>query len=270
MRSPASCCCGTPTASADALARATVRWWILAVVWLLVLVVPSIGAPPEATIESLEEILGNVAASTLLGYWAQWARRAAMFAWQLQANLLGLPTVIALMMTGMLAQRAGWLSDLQAPAWKWAARIGLVLGLPAGIVYGAWSVTHAQLAEGLAMPAALVIALTAGLTLAFFYAATFLRHAPAPLIAWLAPAGRMALTNYLLQSLAMGLLLAGWGLGLGAVLGYAQLAVVALAIFVLQAAASRWWLAHFTQGPIEALWRAWTYRAAEERLPPAA
>jgi uncharacterized protein len=249
-------------ADADSVARATVRWWIIAVAWLLLLIAASSGEPEVASIESLEEVYLNVAASSRLGYWEQWPLRARMFLWQVQSNLLGLPTVIALMMTGMLAQRAGWLRDPHVPAWRPAARLGLWLGLPAGLVYGGWSVTHAEIENGLALPPVQILALTVSLTLSFLYVATFLRRASPLVITWLAPAGRMALTNYLAQSVAMGLLLSGWGWGIGESLAYWQLSAVAIAIFMLQLVASRWWLGRHAQGPLEAMWRAWTYRGA--------
>jgi uncharacterized protein len=59
----------------------------------------------------------------------------------------------------------------------------------------------------------------------------------------------------------MGLLLSGWGFGLGARLGRAELALLALVISVLQLVASRAWIARFGQGPLEALWRRATYGA---------
>ncbi len=71
----------------------------------------------------------------------------------------------------------------------------------------------------------------------------------------------MPLSNYLLQSLLMGALLSGWGLGLGASLGHAQLAALALAIVLLQVAASRVWIERFGAGPLETLWRWVTYGA---------
>jgi uncharacterized protein len=78
-------------------------------------------------------------------------------------------------------------------------------------------------------------------------------------IAWLAPAGRMPLTNYIMQSLIMGALLSGWGLALGASLRHAELALLALAIVFVQVVASRIWIARFGTGPMEALWRRATY-----------
>jgi uncharacterized protein len=212
------------------------------------------------TAELVDEVSLNVAATVSRGYWEQWPIRAGMFIWQLQANLLSLPVQIALMMTGILAQRSGWLADLRSPAWTVAARIGAVVGVPTGIAYGLWSVTHAEVAANLQMPAALMIVLTASLTLAFLYAAAFLRRAPHGLVRLLAPAGRMALSNYVLQSVVMGAVLSGWGLALGDSLAYAQLSALACVTFAAQLVVSRWWLTVFRQGPLEALWRAWTYR----------
>ena len=82
-----------------------------------------------------------------------------------------------------------------------------------------------------------------------------MRHA----ILWLAPAGRMPLTNYLLQSVVMGALLSGWGLGWGATLARAELALLGIAIALVQIVLSRLWVAHFGSGPLETLWRRVTY-----------
>jgi len=80
-------------------------------------------------------------------------------------------------------------------------------------------------------------------------------------LSWLAPAGRMALTNYLLQSLIGTLLFHGYGAGLwGKVDRIGQLLIV-LALFAAQLLASHWWLRRFEFGPMEWLWRAFTYGA---------
>lgn len=72
-------------------------------------------------------------------------------------------------------------------------------------------------------------------------------------------AGRMALSNYLCQSLACSLVFTGYGLGLTGRLS--PLAVVALvfAIFAAQLSMSRWWLQRYRYGPLEWLLRAITY-----------
>ena len=252
---------------ASQLARATVGWWIFAAVWLLLSALSSPGATTDAANPFVEMVERNEEAALTLGYWAQWPLRAEMALWQMQANLLGLPSVIALMMTGALAQRAGWLRNPENPGWRRAALFGLALGLPVTLAYGSWAVSHADLEASMAVPALVLGMQASSVVLAFFYAATFLRRAPTTVVAWLSPAGRMPLTNYLLQSLAMNVSLPGWGFGVGAVFGYAQLSALAVALFVAQTLASRWWLTRFEQGPLEAIWRAWTYRGAELRVP---
>ena len=72
-------------------------------------------------------------------------------------------------------------------------------------------------------------------------------------------AGRMALSNYLMQSLVMSFLFNGWGLGFYNRLGPLAGLGVSLACFGLQALLSHWWLAHFQFGPMEWLWRSITY-----------
>jgi uncharacterized protein len=75
----------------------------------------------------------------------------------------------------------------------------------------------------------------------------------------LAPAGRMALTNYICQTLISVFLFYGIGLGLGSTIGYAQATVVAISIFVAQCVVSKIWLQFFHFGPLEWVWRRATY-----------
>lgn len=75
----------------------------------------------------------------------------------------------------------------------------------------------------------------------------------------LAPAGRMALTNYLTQSLVSTCVFYGYGGGYYG-LGRAWQVVFVVTVFAFQVAFSHWWLARFRYGPMEWLWRAITYR----------
>jgi uncharacterized protein len=68
-------------------------------------------------------------------------------------------------------------------------------------------------------------------------------------LAWLAPAGRMALSNYLAQSLIGIFVFYGIGLGLGGRVGSAACAAMAVGVFTLQVAASAVWLDRFRYGP---------------------
>ncbi|MCR6662016.1 MAG: DUF418 domain-containing protein [Luteimonas sp.] len=81
----------------------------------------------------------------------------------------------------------------------------------------------------------------------------------AGLFGWLAPAGRMALTNYLMQSLVMTWIFYGYGLGYFEQLSRAWQPLLVFAFFALQVALSHWWLSRFRFGPAEWLWRWATY-----------
>ncbi len=75
----------------------------------------------------------------------------------------------------------------------------------------------------------------------------------------LAPAGQMALTNYLMQSVICTLIFYGYGLGLYGQVGTAAGIGLTVAIYLLQVLLSQWWMKRFRYGPAEWLWRSLTY-----------
>jgi uncharacterized protein len=98
----------------------------------------------------------------------------------------------------------------------------------------------------------------------FGYAAALLlllrvRRFAGPLQRGLGSVGRTALSNYLLQSVIATTLCYGYGLGAYGRIGPAAGLAVAVGIFLVQVAASRLWLLRFQRGPVESLWRVWTY-----------
>jgi len=70
-------------------------------------------------------------------------------------------------------------------------------------------------------------------------------------------AGRMALTNYMLQAMVLDTLASGYGVGLKLrPLAYLPAAV---GLFSLEAGISVWWLHRYRFGPLEWIWRSVTY-----------
>lgn len=102
--------------------------------------------------------------------------------------------------------------------------------------------------------------------LAFGYGATVLvafeRASLARVLSIFAPIGRMALTNYVTQSIVLGAIFYGWGLGLFGRLGEADAALISVALFGAQLVASALWLRRHRFGPVEWLWRSFTYAEA--------
>ena len=75
-----------------------------------------------------------------------------------------------------------------------------------------------------------------------------------------AAVGRMALTNYVMQSIICILIFWGVGFGLYGTLERYELYYVVVAIWIFQLIGSSIWLKHFKFGPLEWLWRSLTYK----------
>lgn len=180
---------------------------------------------------------------------------------------LFVPRIALLFLFGVTAVQLGWLThpERHRALWRRILLIGVFIALPLNVWWGyealSWALEPETESRTVHM-ASLVLEI-AGPALAAAYVAVFMlagERVMNAVSAWLAPVGRMALTNYLAQSIACGLLLQAYGLGLGAILSRAQLMGVCAAIMLAQILISRWWLSSHDQGPIEALWRRYTYR----------
>lgn len=198
---------------------------------------------------------------------AQRAREVAfIYSWM---PLMLAPNVLALFLLGLYAGRRGILRNVPAhlPLIRRALRWGLLLGVLGNAVF-AW----ASLAGDPAVPSLVTLIGVAALSfgapaLACFYASgpTLLAQRPAwqRRLAPVAAMGRMALTNYLLQSLLCTAIFYSFGLGLYGVVGPAAGIALTAAIYLLQLPISGWWVQRFRMGPMEWLWRSLTYGKAQ-------
>jgi len=223
-------------------------------------IVPPHGDPAQVPAFALE----RWSLYTQADYLEQIGARVADFLSVLGTTvLLGVPQIMALFVLGAVAGRLGWLARPQRHPRLWRAATWIGIAALPFAAASAW-LNFITSRDSPGDPGSLGYALqNVGSLAACLYVAIFVRLRQRPvmrrLIVWLAPAGRLALTNYVAQSVAMGLLLSGWGFGLAASLGRTELALLALAIVAAQLIASRAWLARFGQGPMEALWRRSTY-----------
>jgi len=214
--------------------------------------------PPRAELDAeIEAFRGGVgqqiAARVPLALALQTTALAGMLVWR----------VGGMMLVGMALYNVGVLAAGRSAAfYRRMAVFGLCSGLPlaaAGIAYRihvdfAWE--RAMFVGGLFNYVGSVGVFLGYVGLVMLMVKTGRLGA---LQARLAAAGRMALTNYVTQSLICGLVFYGHGLGLfERVGGPGQVAVVA-GIWVLQLTWSPWWLARFRYGPLEWLWRSGTY-----------
>ena len=78
-------------------------------------------------------------------------------------------------------------------------------------------------------------------------------------LSFFAPYGRMALTNYVMQSIIGTMIFFNWGLGYIGQVRALYCFLIGIAVVVLQTLFSKFWLTHFRFGPLEWLWRCGTY-----------
>ena len=182
-----------------------------------------------------------------------------------------LPKVVGLFMLGYLIGKHRLYARFEELPLRKVCFVAFAVGVPMSILY-AWSATHGhpwgQTVHSL-LYAASVIPMAAGYVTAMcmWYQICQLSARPkdacyqwdARIFNWLAAPGRMALSNYISQSLVGVLLFYGLGFGLGCSFGLVYVELTAFVVFVLQIVVCKWWLRHFRFGPLEWVWRMLTY-----------
>jgi uncharacterized protein len=201
------------------------------------------------------------------GSWGQiFVWRAVEWLVMMLSSLLNAgPHILGLFVLGMYAGKTRLFSDLPGhlSLFRKGLLYGLLVGLPANLLIAlARSSVNGNLLSPLLLlsqPLLLVTGplLTAGYVGAF--AALARRPSIHRLLRPLAAAGRMALSNYLMQSIVCTTLFYSYGLGLfGQVGAFAGLALT-FGLWSVQLIVSWLWLRAFRFGPLEWLWRSLTY-----------
>lgn len=170
-----------------------------------------------------------------------------------QMNLLVFaPFSLGVVMLGYDAIRSGW---YPRPG---PLPPGFVALATAGVLLSAINAFFTTFARGDADTYFVMIlaGMPGSLGLAALYLVMLPRIVPHGL---LAPVGRTALSNYLLQSLLLTLVFTGVGLGFHGSLGFASQTAIAAGIALLGLLWSPLWLRRFRFGPAEMLWRRLAY-----------
>jgi uncharacterized protein len=177
-----------------------------------------------------------------------------------------LPKILAMFLLGFYAYRRGYFQDLKANRTfiRNVLTYGFVFGLAGNIIFAAFASNEAPFppsAAGLVGVIAYSFGVPAmALFIAALVAEMWQSEAWRPVLAWLAPVGRMALTNYLLQTVVCVAIFYGYGFGLFGKFGAAASTLIAVVIFAAQIVLSSVWLRNFAYGPMEWIWRQLTYR----------
>ncbi len=172
--------------------------------------------------------------------------------------------VIAMFLIGVWFVRSGIMANVGAnlALFRRLAWVGIPLGVGMGLLASAISTQHilGQDKDGFLFASGLLNLGNLPASVGYVSIVILMLHSAGALakIRVLAPFGRMALTNYLSQSVIASMFFYGYGMGHWGMGRALQLVFVA-AVVIVQIALSHWWLARFRFGPMEWLWRAVTY-----------
>ena len=260
-------------AFANTGARKTLKWatWlILSMVGLpLIILISIIIVVPEflnnwqqepSTIETAAEIemYGEGRFSDLALY------RLQQWPFLLVAILVHIPWFLGLFLLGLWAVKSGKLAN-----WRnerlFTVRV-LKISLPAAItskMFLAYTilVDVANYTFVFAFILDYWLSLSLGVTYLCFILIYFQKYSlDRSVFHHLQPVGRMALTNYLFQSIIAVIFFYGIGFGFYGQLGLGATCLIAILLFGMQIVFSRLWLNRYRFGPMEWLWRILTYK----------
>lgn len=169
--------------------------------------------------------------------------------------------VLGLFLLGLYIGRNGIYADLQGnkKLLKKALIYGFIIGFPTSLLY-AFSAMNGQ-PMGLVMHSAIYAISVVPLSFGYIGAIClwYLKHTEHNIFKIFAAPGRMALTNYLMQSVIGMIIFYGIGFKLGAGTGLVYVELIATAVFGFQILYSYLWLHYNRFGPLEWGWRMLTY-----------
>lgn len=196
----------------------------------------------------------------------QTAARARLEAWAQLAIIFPFTMfwqVTGMMLIGMGLTRAGVLTGQRsARFYGIMAASGILVGAlaSAGVFFWLWRPENEVSLPGLWW---MGVAQLLGMPLGLGYAGVVLLlvrgRLMAPVIAALGSVGRMALTNYLIQTIICTTAFYGWGFGLYAKVQYPLLFAIVGLVWLVNVTFSIAWLSVFRFGPAEWAWRSLTY-----------
>jgi len=179
-----------------------------------------------------------------------------------------IPKVLGMFLVGYALGRSGFYKNIlqHKKTLYYIIAFGLAVGLPANYLLAQSMFLHGNEYYNLEMNGfKQTVYYAIGVApLAMAYVAMFMLWFQTgmgkKLTSFLAPVGKMAFSNYMLQSLIGNFVFLGAGLGYMEKVGPVYYTIFGLIIFTGQVILSNYWLKYFNYGPVEWIWRSATYK----------
>ncbi len=178
------------------------------------------------------------------------------------------PKVLGMFLIGYVIGRSDFYKNIlqYKKLLYWVIGIGLIVGLPANFYLSRYITYFNQDYFGLkekGLHQTIFFALgVVPLAMAYvgLFMLSFQTAVGKKILSVLAPVGKMAFSNYIMQSLIGNFVFLGAGLGYMGQVGPVYFTIFGIAVFIMQIILSTIWLKHFNYGPLEWLWRSATYK----------
>jgi uncharacterized protein len=195
--------------------------------------------------------------------WRNWLSSgwAYRYAYLLESNRA--MKVLGIFLIGFYVGRKMIYANLQEnnSLFKKLLKWGLIIGIPSNIIVAYFEINNPGIQKPLGLVNTFFTIGVIPLSLAYVsgICLLWLRSDGASKWKILAPVGRMAMTNYLMQTILGIVIFYGVGFGLGGNIGPALFLPIGLTIYSFQVIYSNWWFRYFNYGPLEWVWRQLTY-----------
>ena len=179
-----------------------------------------------------------------------------------------IPKVFGIFLIGYVIGRSDFYKNIlqHKKIVYWAIGIGLVVGLPANYFLAYYMSNHGgdywQLKTKGFYQTIFYALGVAPLAMAYvgLFMLSFQKVAGKKVLSVFAPVGKMAFSNYILQTLIGSFVFLGPGLGYFGEVGPVYYTIFGVVVFIFQIILSTIWLKFFNYGPVEWIWRSATYK----------
>ena len=196
--------------------------------------------------------------------WRNWQESGYLYRYAYILDSNRIPKVLGMFLIGLYTGRKmiyAHLSD-NIPLFKKLRKWGLIIGIPSAIACFYFEFFQKHIPDPIGMIHTLFYA-TSVVPLSLAYVSMIClrweRKKGQTRFRYLAPMGRMALTNYLMQTVIGISIYYGIGLGVGSTIGPSLFVPIGIGVYLLQVAYSHYWFRYFQYGPLEWGWRMATY-----------